>query len=306
MIRISIATGTIAGVTVLLARPVMRPSVRIGRALVWISLVLGLCWLALAPIRVWAAAVDTMLTPWEGFTASVGESFGVVGNPASLSWLDKHVLRIQGINPGTNAVPGGQTYTYLEADNGFGAGQLGYAAMEQGGRSARQWVYSGAWRDGDSALGVTIKHVSLDNLPHPGTSVSTWAIDLGYRRQWTDRVAVGVVAHDALLFFGTISRDLMPLRIAAGLTVDVTEGLVLAADYLTGDLTAPGVSGYRYGLDGRFGRVLARVGQRRFVANDYVYSYFGLGYDWDLVRLDATAGKDKDGSVFSLGMSWYF
>lgn len=273
--------------------------------------VLVLGWAALAgmiatPAAAAVSSMETMLAPWEGFVAVAGEPYGAATNPASLSWLDNHVLRAQHVSPQQAAVlPGARGYVYLEPDTGLGAGQLAYVAAERGDRRVKQYVYSAAWRGGDTAFGFSIRHVTLENVLQPNKTVTTWATDLGYRGQWGQGLAVGVVARNVLLMFGDVARNDMPTEFEAGMAFDLGGGLVLAADYIFPQAGDPDTGGYRYGLEGRFGRVLARLGQEANPAGVLV-TYGGLGYMLDAFRLDATVGQGAQGRVISVGLSMYF
>lgn len=97
----------------------------------------------------------------------------------------------------------------------------------------------------------------------------------------------------------------MPVEVAVGVAVELGLGLTAAADYIV-----PGVgnweeAGWRYGLEGRFGRVLARLGQRVYPAGTVV-SYAGLGYLLESLRLDAAVSESGGRRLLSLGLSLYF
>lgn len=244
------------------------------------------------------AQPEMMLTAWDGFAAMGGEPHGTATNPAGLAWLENHVLRAQRMSSSSGGTPSGQFFVYMEPDNGLGAGRLAYVNMEYGHHRMRQYMYSGAWRGGGAAVGFNLRHVTLENVNHSDATVTTWATDVGYRGQWTEWLAAGIVAQNVLLFSGNVERDSMPIEIAAGLALNVGGSVVAFFDnYSQG--------GYKHGLEGRFGRVLARVGQRRS-ANGHVFSYTGLGYRLESFRLDATVGEDDHGRVLSLGLSMYF
>lgn len=296
-------------------RSAMRNAARGGRRRAWwrltVAAVLAMAWLGLTGFVVAddaaeaASPAETMLTPWEGFVAVGGEPYGAAANPATLSWLDSHVVRAQHVSPQTALLPGARAYIYLEPDTGLGAGQLAYLAVDGGDRRVKQYVYSGSWRGGGTAVGFSVRHVTLENVTQPHETVTTWAADLGYRGQWAKWLAMGVVARNVLLMFGDVERSDMPIEIVAGLAFDIGGGLVAAADYIIADLEEPGHAGYRYGLEGRLGRVLARLGQQVDAAGAVV-TYGGLGYVLDSFRLDATVGQGAHGRVLSFGLSMYF
>lgn len=278
------------------------PSVRAGSLL--LPVLLMLVFVLTAPVG--AAQIDPLWTPWEGFAAVGEEPFGLVSNPASLSRLQKHVLRAQGVSSETGTAPGGQFYVYLEPDEGLGAGQLAYVTMQRGNARANKYVYSGSWRGSASALGFSVKHLSFGNMAVVGSDVATWSADFGYYGEWTDWFSVGLVAQNAVLFAGELERDDLPPEVAAGMALNFGRSLIVAADYIVTDFDDPAEGAYKYGLEGRLGRVLARVGQKGTTSAADVFRFAGLGYELDTVRLDATVGEDDDGRVYSLGLSLYF
>lgn len=266
-----------------------------------------------APARAASAeALAMTLTPWEGFVGVGGEQFGPVANPAGLAWLGEHALQAQYVSTaGEPAGAGARAVVYLEPDTGLGAGQLAYLSAGDDDGGLRQYVYSAAWRRSDAAFGFSVRHVTLDNVEPADAGVSqpvsgaAWVLDVGYRGQWARWLGVGVLARHALVSGDDEVRAAMPVEVAVGVAVELGLGLTAAADYIV-----PGVgnweeAGWRYGLEGRFGRVLARLGQRVYPAGT-VISYAGLGYLLESLRLDAAVSESGGRRLLSLGLSLYF
>src|SRR5690606_8873723 len=156
----------------------------------------------------------------------------------------------------------------------------------------------------------------LPGLPLPASastaaaqsgSSSTWAMDVGYRGQWARWLGVGVLARNVLVGFGDLPREAMPAEITAGIALEFGRGLVAAADYVVSgwDDAADASASYRYGLEGRIGRLTARIGQRVDAAGAAA-KYAGLGFRLDSFGLNATVGESEDGRVLSIGLSLYY
>lgn len=278
-----------------------------------------------------AASADDILTPWNGFVAVGGEQYGPVANPAGLGWLDGHALQAAHLRPLADGSVDGRAYVYLEPDTGVGAGQLAYLAAKDEERDVREYIYSAAWRGGGAAIGFNVRHVTLERflavgnspsgsplpgLPLPASastaaaqsgSSSTWAMDVGYRGQWARWLGVGVLARNVLVGFGDLPREAMPAEITAGIALEFGRGLVAAADYVVSgwDDAADASASYRYGLEGRIGRLTARIGQRVDAAGAAA-KYAGLGFRLDSFGLNATVGESEDGRVLSIGLSLYY
>lgn len=270
--------------------------------------------------------------PWDGFVAIGGDQYGLAVNPASLSWLEDSAVRVQYARDSKNSDSSALALVYFEPDTGIGAGRLAYVSVDVGGYETKQFIYSGSWSGGDHALGFSVRHVRMANVPAAPTtppvddeftytafpsavtssaaatasdSMNTWTLDLGYRGQLGRSVTAGVVIRNTLLVFGDVPRDVLPVNVVAGLAFDIGSGLVLAADYIVPDATELSNAGYHFGLDGRFGQVLARLG-RWVYAGGQKMTYVGFGFLFGALRLDASAQQGSGGQTMSLGLSVYF
>lgn len=278
--------------------------VRTASLFLFVVVVASLALFAYGPAVSATASVEQRLTPWEGFSSFTGRASGLATNPAALMDLDENALRLQTVRPLASSQPDGMVYTYLEPDMGLGAGQLGYMQMSEGNDRLSRFVYSGAKRAGASAaVGLSVTYTQLRSGPAPADALSTWGLDVGFRSVLFNRLALGAVVQNAYLLGDESGADAMPPQLAAGLALDLG-AIVVAGDYLLRGRAAPFTEGYKYGVEGRFGRLLARYGQRSVPEDNFTYS--GLGYRFDRGHIDVTVGERETGRSLSLGLSLYF
>lgn len=268
-----------------------------GHALAWPTL-LVLAGLLLANGGAAAASGSALdaAALWDGFAASGGEPYGPAVNPAALSWNEQHALRVLYAGSADDWAPGAVSYVYFEPDTGLGAGQLGYVRGDAEAGGVKEYIYSAAWRDGDASFGFNLRHVTL-------ASASGWAADLGVRGQWGARFGVGLVVRNAVVA-GGLSRGIAPVEVRTGLSVDLGRGLLFTADYVASDAERWSAE-YRYGLEARLGRLLARIGQRIDSTSEPLL-YFGFGFLMEAFRIDVTFGQRAHERMLSLGLSLYF
>lgn len=282
-----------------------------------------------------AAAHDVLLM--DGYVAVGGDQYGPAVNPATLSWLEDSSVRVEYARGETDSDSSAFALAYFEPDTGLGAGQLAYVSAEMGGQKTQEYVYSASWRGDDNAVGFSVRHVRMTNVPtDPATppdpavlptgkvepayttlpmatleataapkTMTTWTADLGYRGQLGRAVGAGVVVRNVLLAFGDVPRAALPLEVIAGLAFDIGSGLVLAADYVVSNASNLSNAGYHIGLDGRFGQLLARLGRWMYAGgNNLTYVRFGILFG--VLRIDASAQHGAGGQTMSLGVSLYF
>lgn len=249
--------------------------------------------------------VEQMLTPWDGFSSQAGQAAGVVTNPAALMDLDEYAVRVETARPLSDSQPDGMVYVYHEPDTGLGAGQLGYVALTDGADKIARFVYSGAKPAGrTAAVGFGLTHTQL-NGGSSGDGLATWGLDVGFRGVLFERLAVGAVVRNAFLYGDEEVSMEMPPLLAAGASLDLGP-VTLSGDYLLRGREAPFTEGYAYGIDVRLGRVLARYGERHFPEGLSRYTYYGLGYGFDMGRIDVTVGEREGGQTLVLGVSLFF
>ncbi|MBO8140681.1 MAG: hypothetical protein H0Z37_00700 [Firmicutes bacterium] len=274
----------------------------------------GLCWALAAAIvlaatsgAAFASPTDKALVParWGGFTAVMGDSPGVFANPAALRWLDRFVVRAQVLSPLADWALKGHLLNYLEPDTGLGSGQLAYYKMSDGTGELKQYVYSIAQDLGErAAVGINLRYSVLAG--RSGDEVDAWLVDVGLQAQASERVTLGAVVRNAIRWGNGARADQFPLSAAVGLAVDLGR-LTLGADYVHSDLSDPLAEGlFHVGLQGRFGNILARIGQHLASGSKTPFSYAGLGFQLETFRLDVDVYDEAGGRAIVIGFTFYF
>lgn len=242
---------------------------------------------------------------WDGRGSTVGEASGVVSNPAALMGLRGGAVRMQAAQVLDRPQPDGYAVIYREPDGGWGAGQLAYAVVADEDDRVTQFVYSGAKPAGSAAaVGLGLTHTRRQSAD-PADSFSAWALDVGFYGALSEQLAVGAVVRNALLYGDAGAREHMPPSLAAGFALDLGP-VTLSGDWLLEGREAPFKRGYVYGVEANLGRLLATFSQRTFVEAHMRYLYYGLGYRFDIGRIDLTVGEGPDGRTLVLGVSLFF
>lgn len=251
--------------------------------------------------------VEQLLAPWQGFSTYVGDASGIVENPASLIALEEYSVRLQTVRPLTAAQPNGMIYAYREPDlAGVGAGQIAYVSMTEDNGFVSQFVYAGAKRAGRaSAVGLGLTYTKVRPGPASVDAFTTWGLDFGFHSVLFERFALGAVVQNAYLLGHEAAADIMLPTLATGVALDLG-AILLAGDYLLRGREAPFEKGYKYGVEGRLGRLSARFGQRSVPEYEALFTYSGLGYRFDRGSIDLTLGERASGRSLSLGLSLYF
>lgn len=252
-------------------------------------------------------SVEQMLTPWYGFSTLADEGSAIVANPASLIELQEFSVGLQTVRPLDESQPTGWSFAYREPDfAGLGAGQLAYESLSEGVHSASRFVYSGAKRAGDtSAVGLGLTYVQSKTGPGQLDHHATWGLDFGFHSVLFDRLTFGAVVHNAYLLGDETARQMLPPMLATGFAVDL--GFFrIAGDYLMRGRKAPFVTGVKYGIEGRLGRFVARIGQRSVRRDGAPFTYGGLGYRFDRGSMDLLLRQRERDRSLSLGLSLYF